>query len=97
MFNFVRQAQTLKAENANSQTFITAMKKSFESLQHGKADTMQQVQRDEGTVVQKDQHIEAMRKQGFSLQHQYKRIWDNNTDAPRKLTRNTPMIYYQSH
>ena len=49
MFNFVRQAQTLKAENANSQSFITAMKKSFQSLQHGKADTMQQVQRDEGT------------------------------------------------
>ena len=78
MFNFVRQAQTLKVESANLQSLNTAMKKGFESLQQGKADLMQQIQRYERTVAQKDQQIEAMRRQGSSLQHQYKRIWDEH-------------------
>ena len=44
MFNFVKQAQTLKTENVSLQSLNLAMKKGIESLRYEKADMIQQIQ-----------------------------------------------------
>ena len=76
--DLVRRARTLEAENTNLQSVNAAMKKGCESLQHGKADLLQQIQLYERTIAQKDQLIKIMQQQGSSLHQQYKRIWDEH-------------------
>lgn len=69
----------LRYEDSDGDMVRIGTEKWVESLQHGKADMMQQIQYYERIVAQKDQQIDAMRQKGSSLQHQYKRLWDGTT------------------
>ena len=74
----VRETKTLKAENTTLQSINTVMKKGSESFQRDQASLNQTIQHHEHTIAQKDQQIEAMRKQGSSLQHHYRNVYNEN-------------------
>ena len=76
--NLDRETQRLRAENTKLQSRNTAMKKGFESLRHRKAGLTQQIQYYEQVVAQKDKQLEVMQQSGFTLQRQYKRMWDQH-------------------
>ena len=78
MYTLVRQSQTITSENTNLQAQNAAMKTMLESLQYKNTNLTQQIQRYERTVVQNNQQIETMQKKGSSLQHQFKRLWDDH-------------------
>ena len=78
MYTLVRQSQTIKSENTNLQAQNAAMKIMVESLQYKNTNLTQQIQRYERTVVHNNQQIETMQKKGSSLQHQFKRLWDDH-------------------
>ena len=87
VFNLVKQAQLLKTENVNLQSSNVAMKKGIESLRYERADTIKQIQGYKRILAQKDRQIEAMQQKGFSLQQQYKQVWDDRNGLVAALRR----------
>ena len=74
--HITKQAQNLKADNIILQSSNTALEKAAQDLRSEKAELINELQRYERTITQKDQQIEAMTQNVMSRQKQFQQVRD---------------------